>query len=154
MEKEKKESIKDMKNRLILKNAVFGVYFLGGIIMLLLKLTDIGYISALKDRALVQYDSLACVFTVLGITGALRTLRLIKNEALLRKYITRIDDERTVLLSQKAMTISVNIAFFAALILDIYFLPINIAISNAIIYFACFILIVYLAVLFILNRIM
>ena len=122
--------------------------------MILLKFTNIDYIAKLEGRALVQYEILSAVFTVVGAVGILRMLKLLKNEKLLKKYITRSKDERNIMLSNKAMYIAVNISFIAALILDVYYLPINITVSNTIIYFACFILFVYTVVYFILNKIM
>ncbi len=142
------------KKKYMLKQMLYAVYLLAGIIMILLKFTNIDYIAKLEGRALVQYESISAVFTVIGAVGILRMLKLLKNEKLLKKYITRSKDERNIMLSNKAMYIAVNISFIAALILDVYYLPINIAVSNAIIYFACFILFVYVVVYFILNKIM
>ena len=154
MENNNNFDMEGAKKEYMLKHMLYAVYLLGGIIMILLKFTNIDYIAKLEGRALVQYESLSAVFTVIGAVGILRMLKLLKNEKLLKKYITRSKDERNIMLSNKAMSIAVNISFIAALILDVYYLPINITVSNTIIYFACFILFVYITVYFILNKIM
>ncbi len=154
MENNNNFDMEGAKKEYMLKHMLYAVYLLGGIIMMLLKFTNIDYIAKLEGRALVQYETLSAVFTVIGAVGILRMLKLLKNEKLLKKYITRSKDERNIMLSNKAMSIAVNISFIAALILDVYYLPINITVSNTIIYFACFILFVYTVVYFILNKIM
>ena len=154
MENNNNFDMEGAKKEYMLKHMLYAVYFLGGIIMILLKFTNIDYIAKLEGRSLVQYETLSAVFTVIGAVGILRVLKLLKNEKLLKKYITRSKDERNIMLSNKAMYIAVNISFIAALILDVYYLPINITVSNTIIYFACFILFVYTVVYFILNKIM
>ncbi len=154
MENNNNFDMEGAKKEYMLKHMLYAVYLLGGIIMILLKFTNIDYIAKFEGRSLVQYESLSAVFTVIGAVGILRMLKLLKNEKLLKKYITRSKDERNIMLSNKAMYIAVNISFIAALILDVYYLPINITVSNTIIYFACFILFVYTVVYFILNKIM